>query len=112
MALRLGLPIEDRAGVGADGIEFCYRVAGGMFTPPLPFFIQWRTVSEAERRGLVAGCRHEVEPLGFAWIEVGGNAEELRDWLGGADIPVRVSDGRRSVRKVGVTTSSGEVTIS
>src|SRR5215510_8901652 len=42
----------------------------------LPFFI--------ERKG-------DRGPSRIDWIEVGGDAERLRTWLGGADLPVRMT---------------------
>jgi catechol 2,3-dioxygenase-like lactoylglutathione lyase family enzyme len=39
---------------------------------------------------------------GIAWIEVSGDAERLRTWLDGADLPVRVVDGAPAVRAIGI----------
>jgi hypothetical protein len=52
-----------------------------------------------------------VQPRGLSWVEVGGDAERLRDWLGGEELPIRVVDGVPGVRRVAITTSDGELVI-
>ena len=39
---------------------------------------------------------------GLAWVEVAGDAERLRDWLGGAGLPVRVQPGEPALLAVGI----------
>jgi hypothetical protein len=66
------------------------QVAGveeAMRAPYLPFFI--------ERKG-------DRGPSRIDWLEVGGDAERLRTWLGGAELPVRAVDGPPRVLAVGV----------
>jgi hypothetical protein len=82
---RLGLSVMTVARQGMTA-----QVAGveeAMREPYLPFFI--------ERKGDHAPSRIE-------WIEVGGDAERLRTWLGGADLPVRAIDGPPRVVAMGV----------
>lgn len=82
---RLGVSVMT---VSRDGITG--QVAGveeAARAPYLPFFI--------EREG----SRGES---GISWLEVGGDAERLREWLGGAELPVRVVDGPPRVLAVGV----------
>jgi hypothetical protein len=71
---RLGLSTltVKRAGMTAQvaGVEEAMR------EPYLPFFIERK-----EDRG----------PSRIDWIEVGGDAERLRTWLGGAELPVRMT---------------------
>ena len=82
---RLGLSTLTvaRAGMTAQvaGVEEAMR------EPYLPFFIERK-----EDRG----------PSRIDWIEVGGDAERLRTWLGGADLPVRLVDGPPRVIAMGV----------
>jgi hypothetical protein len=59
--------------------------------PYLPFFIQ---------RG-AARFAPDAE-LAISWIEVAGDAERLRRWLGEVELPVRVVDGRPGVRAVAI----------
>jgi Glyoxalase-like domain len=66
------------------------QVAGveeAMREPYLPFFI--------ERKG-------DRGPSRIEWLEVGGDAERLHTWLGGAELPVRAVDGPPRVVAVGI----------
>ena len=67
-------------------------VAEAMRDPTLPFFI----ARDHGVRDPSAGAG------GIAWVEVGGDAERLERWLGGADLPVRVVDGEAGVHAFGV----------
>ncbi len=53
--------------------------------PQLPFFVQ------ADARAPHPGDGGEAG--GLTWIEVAGDEARLREWLGGASLPVRVVDG-------------------
>ena len=78
-----------------DGLRA--RLAGvsmAMAEPALPFFIQRDAASADPGAGGDAG--------GITWVEVSGDAERLRRWLDGADLPVRVADGDPAVRAVGI----------
>src|SRR3954470_23642455 len=70
-------------------------VAEAMREPFLPFFIA-RDAGVADPSGPAGGAG------GIAWLEVSGDAPRLRDWLGGADLPLRVVDGAPAVRAIGV----------
>jgi Glyoxalase-like domain len=69
-------------------------VAEAMAEPFLPFFI--------ERDPGVADPGAASEGGGIEWIEVAGDPRKLADWLGGASLPVRVSEGEPGVLAVGV----------
>src|SRR3954452_3183116 len=58
--------------------------------PTLPFFIQGNA-----RPGAGGG-------EGLTYVEVAGDRTRLDEWLGGAELPVRVVDGAPAVRAVGV----------
>lgn len=75
--------------------------------PWMPFFITWDIPEELYPGRQRAG--HGVQPRGLSWVEVGGDAERLRDWLGGEELPIRVVDGVPGVRRVAITTSDGEL---
>jgi glyoxalase-like protein len=92
VAARLGTEISTIARSGLTA-----RLTGvveAMREPFLPFFIA-RDPGVADPAGDAAGG-------GIAWLEVSGDAERLRDWLGGADLPVRVIDGPPGVGALGV----------
>jgi hypothetical protein len=59
-------------------------------TPTLPFFIQGNA-----RPG-------EGGTGGLDYVEVAGDRERLHDWLGGAELPLRVVDGAPALRAVGI----------
>lgn len=82
---RLGLSVMT---VSRQGMTA--QVAGvdeAMREPYLPFFI--------ERKG-------DRGPSRIDWLEVGGDADRLQEWLGGADLPVRAVDGPPRVVAVGI----------
>jgi hypothetical protein len=69
-------------------------VAEAMAEPCLPFFIQ--------RDPGVADPGAGGDGAGIEWLEVAGDPRKLADWLGGADLPVRVVEGEPAVVAVGV----------
>jgi hypothetical protein len=88
VAQRLGTPI---ATVSRDGLfAHVTGVEEALREPTLPFFIQGTS-----RPG-------EGGAGGLQWIEVSGDAARLQDWLGGAELPVRVVDGEPAVRAIGI----------
>ena len=67
-------------------------VATAMAEPALPFFI--------ERDPGIADPGAAGDAGGITWVEVAGDAARLRAWLGGAELPVRVSARRaRAARR-------------
>jgi catechol 2,3-dioxygenase-like lactoylglutathione lyase family enzyme len=93
VAARLGTPISTIARSGLTAR--LTGVAEAMREPYLPFFIA-RDAGVADPGGGRSGAG------GIAWLEVSGDAARLRDWLGGADLPVRVVDGAPAVRAMRV----------
>ena len=69
-------------------------VATAMAEPALPFFI--------ERDAGVADPGDGGDAGGITWVEVAGDADRLRAWLGGAELPVRVHDGEPGLLAVGI----------
>jgi hypothetical protein len=92
VAERLGTPLvevrRDTLGALVTGVQEALR------EPTLPFFIG------ANDRGPRPGEARDAG--GLTWIEVAGDAERLRDWLGGAELPVRVLEGEPSLRAMGI----------
>jgi catechol 2,3-dioxygenase-like lactoylglutathione lyase family enzyme len=62
--------------------------------PFLPFFIG------SNARGPRPGDAGDAG--GLTWIEVAGDQGRLSDWLGGADLPIRVVEGASAVRAIGI----------
>jgi glyoxalase-like protein len=81
----------ERLGLGVTTIErsgLTARLAGvaeAMAQPWLPFFIQ--------RDPGIANPGATGDAGGIAWIEVAGDGERLRSWLGAEELPVRIVDG-------------------
>jgi hypothetical protein len=69
-------------------------VATAMTEATLPFFI--------ERDEGIADPGEGGDAGGITWVEVAGDAQRLRGWLGGHELPVRVSDGEPAVLAVGI----------
>ena len=70
-------------------------VATAMTEATLPFFI--------ERDEGIADPGEGGDAGGITWVEVAGDAQRLRGWLGDdADLPVRVREGVPAVLAVGV----------
>ena len=96
-------PVAKRLGIEVTGISrsgLTARLTGvaeAMADPLLPFFI-------ARDPGIADPSGSDAGPGGITWVEVGGEAARLAEWLGGADLPVRVVEGGggRGVRSLGV----------
>jgi hypothetical protein len=112
VAGRLGLEVSEGRRDLPDGSALRWRSAGledERREPGLPFFIAWDVPPEHHPGRTRAG--HGIRPRGIAWIEIGGDEARLADWLGGAELPVRVVGGPSVVRSVAVATEAGEVVI-
>jgi catechol 2,3-dioxygenase-like lactoylglutathione lyase family enzyme len=88
VAARLDTPIVTVGRQGRTGRVTAVLEALG--EPCLPFFI--------ERGGTGAAGATAAT----TWIEVAGDAGRLLEWLGGAELPVRVVDGEPAVCAVGI----------
>jgi catechol 2,3-dioxygenase-like lactoylglutathione lyase family enzyme len=105
VAGRLGLHVREGSITRADGTVGTWRTAAS-FDPSdahLPFVIQY-----------AAGRRPGVEPDApdrLAWVEVSGDEDRMREWLGDAGIDARVSDGPPGLRAAAIATASGEIVI-
>jgi hypothetical protein len=110
-AARLGLTVQPGSRTRPDGTEVRWRGAGIEERGPdlwLPFFISW-DVPAALHPG-AAPAEHPISVERIAWAEVGGDEGRLREWLGGADVPIRVVDdgGDRGVRAVALALPNGD----
>lgn len=107
IAARLGLEAEGWSRTLPDGSELRWRLAGtaqAALEPCLPFWIEWEDPAQHPAR---VAAPHTVRPEGIAWVEVAGDPERLRDWLGDADAPVRIVPGRPAVLGFAVATAAG-----
>ena len=86
-AQRLGLRPLPMSRDAPGGVTLAWRLAGlaeAMADPSRAFFIDWQVPPDLHpARG---DARHRVRPTGFARVELAGDAEAIRRWLGG-DVP-------------------------
>lgn len=112
VADRLGLSVTAGTRERPDGTMLRWRSAGldrALGEPSLPFFIAW-DVPEELHPGR-AHADHVGTPQGIAWLEVGGDAIRLNEWLEGSELPVRVVGGPSGVLAVAIATDSGEIVL-
>jgi hypothetical protein len=110
-AERLGLAVEPGERARPDGERLRWRGAGiedDHRDAWLPFFIAWDVPASMHPGRTPIG--RDASVLGIARVEVAGDAERLREWLGpsGDGLPIDVVDGERGVRAVELATESGE----
>lgn len=74
-------------------------------------FLEFMAVALGPGNPHAAAAPHAVTPDGFAWVEVGGDAEALREWLGPDALPVRPVRGASGPVRVAIATDAGEVVV-
>lgn len=110
IAARLGAEVELGERIRPDGEAVRWRRVDPEGREPwLPFFIAWDVPPELHPGRARVG--HGVRVRRLAWVEVGGDEGRLRSWLGGEDLPIRVSDAPPGVDRVAIATADGELTI-
>ena len=112
VASRLGIEVDSGSRTRPDGESIRWRMAGlddPRREPWMPFFLTWDVTNELYPGRARAG--HGVRATGIAWVEEGGDAERLRTWLGGDELPIRVTDGERGIRGVAISIADGELVI-
>lgn len=92
VAQRLGTTITEIAREGLTA--HLTGLAESLADPSLPFFIA--------RDAGVPDPGADGDGGGIAWVEVAGDRGRLGDWLGGAELPVRVVDGPPGVVALGL----------
>ena len=112
VASRLGLEVGSGSRTRPDGQTVRWRMVG-LDDPRreawMPFFLIW-DISDELHPGR-AGVGHGVRATGLAWVEVGGDAERLPTWLGGDELPIRVTDDEPGIHRVAISTLDGELVI-
>jgi hypothetical protein len=112
VASRLGIEVGSGSRMRPDGQTVRWRMAGlddSRREPWMPFFLAWDATNELHpgRARVGRGAR----ATGLAWVEVGGDAERLRTWLGGDALPIRVTDDVPGIHRVAISTPDGELVI-
>ena len=111
VAARLGCDLEAGSITYPDGSTGSWRYAGSN-DPSLPFFVAYDDpdlrLSKWQERVREAGNDGFG---GFTFVEVGGDPEVMRAFLGDADLPVRFVSGRPGLHAVGIAGPVGEIVI-
>ena len=82
-AERLGSTIVEGSRTAAGGAYVHFRLAGfeTALSERVPFFIEWGT--GREHRLPAPGAAANPHARGVAWVELGGDEDQVREWLGG-----------------------------
>jgi hypothetical protein len=113
VARRLELEVTSGVRERPDGTELRWRSAGledSRREPSMPFFISWEGPPGAHPGRGRAG--HGVRVEGIARIDVEANEDAQRSWLGGNELPIRVTNPGARVVSVALATRDGELVIS
>ncbi|MDH5372014.1 MAG: VOC family protein [Acidimicrobiia bacterium] len=108
---RLDLAPVPMSRMRPDGIELSWHLLGldVAIEEGLPFFVEWDVLPQDHPGRAFAS--HRVEPRGISWVEVGGDAGRLGNWLGNHDLDVRSTDGPPGVLRFGLDTDAGQLVI-
>jgi catechol 2,3-dioxygenase-like lactoylglutathione lyase family enzyme len=109
---RLGLEIDAGSRERLDGEVLRWRMAGledPKREPWMPFFLTWDVPGSLHPGHARAG--HAIGVEGIAWVEVGGDAEQLSEWLGDEELPIRVMSDEPGIRRVAVATPDGDLVV-
>lgn len=109
VAERLGIEPETGTIERPDGSTGQWTMVFGDLS--LPFFIDYGADRRAMLRERYEQAGHTCAPREFTFLEVGGDRQELVDWLGAEALPLRFAGGPRGLRAVGIASEHGEIVI-
>lgn len=110
VAARLGLNVRAMSRTRDDGTVLEWKLAGLeviLGEPSLPAFIDWSADDPHHPAGMPV--QHSAEPAGVAWLELSGDAERIKRWCEGIDLPVQIVDGPPAVRAAGMVVDGEEI---
>jgi hypothetical protein len=96
VAGRLSLTIADGSRARPDGTVLRWRMAGlerSAEEPSLPFFIEWGTGTPYPGEALAQSATIDE-------VRLQGEPGRIEEWLGGADVPISVSEGRPALKSI------------
>ena len=106
-ARRLGLEVREGSRTKPSGERVEWRMAGleaFASRPWLPFFIEWGDL------GVFPGLT-DAPRASIAHVEIEGDLDELRGWLGPHELPLELSEGTVGVTAVVLDGPKGTVTL-
>ena len=112
VAQGIGAQVTPSARERPDGVVLHWRMAGvesALADRSLPFFIQW-DCPPADHPGRTF-VEHAVPVKGITELAVAGSRTAIRDRVGGADLPIRVTDGEPGPVSVTLATADGEIVL-
>ena len=112
VARRVGIAPERGTVELEDGVTGSWATVGR--EAGFPFFIRYaRSHAERERANAtrVSDARHTCAPTGIAWVEITGDVDQLREWIGPTTLDIRITDGDMGVRRFAIQTESGEIVV-
>ncbi len=108
IADRLGLRPLPMSRDAPGGVALSWRLAGladAMADSSRPFFIDWKI--PPERHPSRGAAPHAVAHAGFAWVELTGDADAIRAWLGEEVEGLRIASGATSAVRAAVAIAGG-----
>jgi Glyoxalase-like domain len=108
---RLGIEIFDYTIPHADGTRRGWRAVTG--AAHLPFFIDYPNNGDRIGRWQAMFDRvgHTCSPSRFRELTISGSENEMLEWLGGNDLPLRFVGGRLGIREARIATAEGDVVV-
>lgn len=108
---RLGIDIFDYTIVDANGTLRGWRSVSG--PSHLPFFIDWPNSEGRLQRWeqMYRRVGHTSAPIGFSGLTISGSADEMRDWLGPHQLPLRYISGNAGLVEARIATPTGDIVI-
>jgi hypothetical protein len=110
IAARLDVPVQDMHRETPDGGRIEWRLAGmqaALGPQRLPFFIDWGGRAAA----LDAENAAAVPDGAIAWVEIGGDREELSNWLGEPVDGLRSIGGAPGIARFALRRDDAEIVI-
>jgi hypothetical protein len=108
LAARTGDRPFEMSRIRPDGVVLTWQMLAldAALELGLPFFIQWHIPAE-EHPGR-ASVVHRRPVGGIAWVEVGGDAAVVADWVADTDVPVRAVGGPPGPRRFAVAVEGAD----
>ena len=113
---RTGVEAEAGSIVLDDGRRSSWRAASPTsgYGGALPYVVSYDEDAAVRRERWDRSFEEAAHPSGAThidWVEVAVDEDRLRDWLGPADLSIRVASEGRGLRAVGLSAPNADVVI-